>query len=163
MTFRGFSQSLFLVKNWSCQLEDFKCLEKEFICRNEKTTTTKYSVQFPKLHKYFLRFYQRFVSSILNMDFILSHLTIDCRCVAFFDPKKVHVKVKMDLFPNCMLQLQTFSVLPKMARSAQRVENSHSFFNVFYTCYKSLMSTILSNCTLLEKEKSHRSRSQKLL
>ena len=36
MTFRGFSQSLFLVKNWSCQLEDFKCLEKGFICRNEK-------------------------------------------------------------------------------------------------------------------------------
>ena len=44
MTFRGFSQSLFLVKNWSCQLEDSKCLEKELICKNEKTTTTKYSI-----------------------------------------------------------------------------------------------------------------------
>ena len=99
MTFRGFSQSLFLVKNWSCQLGDFKCLEKEFICRNEKTTTTKNSVQFPKhavcTSLYLLRLYQRFISSIVNMEVILSHLQlIVCRCVAFFNPKKYILKAK---------------------------------------------------------------------
>ena len=33
---------------------------------------------------------------------------------------------------------RTVSVLPKSAQSAQTVENSHSFFNVSYTWYKSL-------------------------
>ena len=38
-------------------------------------------------------------------------------------------------------QLDKFSVLPKTARSANKVENSHSFFNVFYTWNKSLMES----------------------
>ena len=33
------------------------------------------------------------------------------------------------------------SVLPKMVQSAQTVENSHSFFNIFYTWYKSSTRT----------------------
>ena len=35
-------------------------------------------------------------------------------------------------------------VLPKSAQSAQTVENLHSFFNVSYTWYKSLLSPYLS-------------------
>jgi hypothetical protein len=37
---------------------------------------------------------------------------------------------------------RTVLVLPKSAQSAQTVENSHSFFNVSYTWYKSLGKTI---------------------
>ena len=41
---------------------------------------------------------------------------------------------------GCLIaKLQKFSVLPKTARSTQTVENSHSFFDVSYTCYKSLI------------------------
>ena len=34
-------------------------------------------------------------------------------------------------------KLQKFSVLPKMARFSQKVENSNNFFNIFYTWNKS--------------------------
>ena len=52
---------------------------------------------------------------------------------------------------------RTVSVLPKSAQSAQSaqtVENSHSFFNVSYTWYKSLATCITlhdkrSNCTTI--------------
>ena len=36
-------------------------------------------------------------------------------------------------------KLQKISVLPKTARSTQTFENSPSFFDVSYTCYKSLI------------------------
>ena len=73
------------------------------------------------------------------------------------EPLKLH-------FFTHQTKLHKFTViLPKSAKSAQKVENSDSIFNVFYTCYKSLMSAILSHYTLLEEKKSHRSRSQKLL
>ena len=45
-----------------------------------------------------------------------------------------------------MAKLKIISVLPKLTLSAQTVENSHSFFKVSYTWYKSLN---LSNDTLL--------------
>ena len=45
-------------------------------------------------------------------------------------------------------KLQKFSVLPKSARSAQTVENLHSFLNVSYTCYKSLLLSMLSRIFL---------------
>ena len=37
---------------------------------------------------------------------------------------------------------ELFSVLPKSARPAQTERNSHNFYNVSYTCYKSLLSAV---------------------
>ena len=41
--------------------------------------------------------------------------------------------------------------LPKPARSAQTVKNSHSFFNVSYTWYKSLVIIFMKICTDLQE------------
>ena len=55
---------------------------------------------------------------------------------------------------------RTVSVLPKSAQSAQTVENSHSFFNVSYTWYKSLVlpyigSHIRSKILVLQRNVSN--------
>jgi hypothetical protein len=48
----------------------------------------------------------------------------------FFDPEKLKkTPSKVAYFSFC----SAVSVLPKLAQSAQTVENSHSFFNVSYT------------------------------
>ena len=41
--------------------------------------------------------------------------------------------------------------LPKSAQSAQTVENSHRFFNVSYTWYKSLIHALSCLCVMLYK------------
>ena len=45
--------------------------------------------------------------------------------------------------------LEKISVLPKATKSAQTVENSHSFFNISYTCYKSLLGNELFSFCLV--------------
>ena len=57
---------------------------------------------------------------ILNLIFVHEKLKNPCSKLAYFS--------------FCL----AVSVLPKTARSAQTVENSHSFFNVSYTWYKNV-------------------------
>ena len=71
------------------------------------------SMQSTQVCTYLSRLYQRFVSSIENMEVIPSHLQL----IDPFDPPKVHFKGKMDLFPTCMLFNSNFVLFKTTLRS----------------------------------------------
>ena len=84
---------------------------------------------------------QRFVSSTVIMEVLLYHLQLildvqptNFKSITYFIEK---ISILHKQLINADINLKKI-LLPKTTCCAQTVENSHNFFNVFYTLYKSL-------------------------